>query len=253
MWQLDEIQTRFRDAVVRGDTEAIAHILVGGSSPQNRLAIHQRNYQTSLADALLVKFPATGWLIGTPVLLNAAQRYVWERPPNAPCIAEYGAGFPQFLATWPSCERLPYVREFAELEWYVGKAAIAVDKPPVSNEAFSAIEANALPDAVLSLQSGLHHIHASWPIDELMNLYLTETAPDHFDLAPGDVWIEVRGERGGFQLNRLAAAEFIFRKSVAGGRSIGDAAESALDVCANFDPGRALAALVTGGLVTGIR
>jgi hypothetical protein len=102
------------------------------------------------------------------------------------------------------------------------------------------------------LQPGLSYQHASWPVDELLKLYLTETAPHRFELMPTPVWIEVRGSRGEFQLDRLGAPEFIFRKSIAGGSPIGEAAEHALEFSAAFEPGRALAVLLAAGLVTGV-
>ena len=87
---------------------------------------------------------------------------------------------------------------------------------------FSAIDPDALPDTLLALQPGLHYLNASWPVDELMKLYLTETAPDRLEFAPAKVWIEVRGARGEFHFSRLDASEYIFRKSISEGHSIGD-------------------------------
>ena len=230
----------------------IAPFLFGGREPEKRLTIHQRNYETSLVDALLTKFPATGWLIGTPLLTEAARHFVHEHPPQAPCIAEYGGDFPDFLSKHPVSERSPYLKDFAELEWCVGQAAIAVDAPPISAGTFSNVTPEMLPDMRLTLQPGLRYMKASWPVDELMKLYLTETAPNQLELAPADVWIEVRGARGEFQLNRLDAGDFTFRKAASEGRSIGEAAELALDVDAAFDPGGALAALLAGGFVVQI-
>jgi hypothetical protein len=248
--RLAEIQSYFRKAVVDGDTTSVAHLLIGGCDAAKRLTVHQRNYQTSLIDSLLVKFPATGWLIGTPLLTEAAKHFARENPPQAPCIAEYGAAFPDFLVQCPETQRLPYLRKFAQLEWYVGQVSIAVDHAPVSGKEFSVIDASALLDTVLMLQSGLHYIEASWPVDELMKLYLTEKVPDYFELSPADAWIEVRGARGEFQLNRMDAASFTFRKSVLEGYSIGDAAECALDINPGFDPGQALGDLIAEGLIT---
>jgi hypothetical protein len=190
---LDEIQLHFRDAVIHGDVRLIAETLIGGQNPEKRLAIHQRNYQTSLVDALLMKFPATEWLIGTPLVTEAAKSFVRENPPGAPCIAEYGDTFPYFLGKYTAAYGLPYLQEFAQLEWYVGKAAIAVDQPPS--------------------KSGVHYLHASWPVDELLKLYLTDSAPDQFAITPVDVWIEVRGSRGEFELNRLDPAKMIEDKN----------------------------------------
>jgi hypothetical protein len=179
MRRLAEVQSDFRNAVVDGSTDRISQILVGGVHPEKRLAIHQRNYQASLTDSLLTRFPATHWLLGTRVISDAAKRFARECPPQAPCIAEYGSDFPDFLGRCVS--HLPYVRDFAQLEWFVGKAAIAVGE-----------------------ETGLHYLHSSWPVDELFTIYLTDNAPDEFRLSPVDVWLEIRGARGEFQLNRLS-------------------------------------------------
>lgn len=252
MSPLAEIQFRLRQAVVTGDTTGVVPVLVGGRDALKRLDIHRRHYETSLVTALLGKFPATVWLVGSPFVTEAARHFIREHPPLAPCIAEYGAEFPAFLSTRPAAERVPYLREFAELERCLGQVATAIDQRAASLGDFSKIDAAALPDAVLTLQGGLRYLHASWPVDDLMRLYLTEAAPSRFTLSPVDVWIEVRGARGGFQIGRLDASEFVFRRSVLDGRSIGDAAGCALDVDAAFDAGRAFATLVTDGLVTAI-
>ena len=101
------------------------------------------------------------------------------------------------------------------------------------------------------LQAGLRYLHASWPVDDLMKLYLTDTAHSEYRLAPADVWLEVRGSRGEFHLDRLDAAEFIFRQAVLERQSIGAAAERALDAGAGFDVGRAFTTLGRGGYVIG--
>ena len=253
---LTETQLLFRDAVIQGDKQHVdflASLLVGGHCPEKRLIVHQRNYRQSLVDALLIKFPATGWLLGARHLTEVATRFIREYPPQAPCIAEFGAGFPDFLSQCAAAVGAPYVREFAELEWYVGKAAIAVSGVPVTLQELSSIQAEVLPDTLLELQPGVHYLSASWPVDELMELYLNETIPERFELSPAEVNIEVRGARGEFHFSRLDPAEATFRQAISKGHSIGDAAESALDVNAGFDAGKGLVALVGAGLIQAIR
>jgi hypothetical protein len=253
---LAETQLGFSEAVVLGDSQhvgSLSSLLVGGRRPEKRLIVHQRNYRQSLVDAVLIKFPATGWLLGTQFLTEIATRFIRECPPQTPCIAEFGAGFPEFLSKCPAAARAPYVTDFAELEWCVGKVAIAVGGIPVTLEELSFIEAEALPDTLLELQPGLHYLSALWPVDELMELYLSETVPEHLEFSPAEVHIEVRGARGEFHFSRLDPAEAAFRKAISEGHSIGDAADSALEVNADFDPGRGLVALIDAGLIQAIR
>jgi hypothetical protein len=249
---LAEIQLRVRDAVVAGQTSALEPLLAADDRSRTRFDIHRRNYEASLISALLEKFPASAWLAGTSFLTQAAMRYVHQHPPEAPCIAEYGGSFPEFLSKCPGAERVPYLLSFAELEWCLGHVAIEVDEPGIPQEAFRAIAPELLPDQTLLLRPGVRYLAAEWPVDDLMKLYLAETAPEYLSFEPAAVWLEIRGARGEFSLTRLAFCEFLFRQSVREGNSIGAAAERALDGDPSFDPATALACLIASGLVTGI-
>jgi hypothetical protein len=250
---LADTQVRLRDALVEGDWSTIAPMLVGGRDPARRVAIHHRHYVKTLVAALLGKFPAVCWLMGSQFVTEAAEEFIRRHPPTAPCIAEYGRDFPDFLADRPSAERVPYLRWFAELEWQLGHIALAIDRPPLGINVFAAVATNAVPDLVLTLQPGLHYLVAPWPIDDLMKLFLTETAPERYDFEPAEARIEIRGARGEFRIGRLDAGTFAFRNAISRRECIGDAAERAFQADTTFDPGRSLAMLVDEHLVTAIK
>jgi hypothetical protein len=250
---LAELQTKMRHAVVEGDGTALAPILVGGGDPQKRLAIHHRHYEASLTRALTEKFPALNWLIGSPLLLEAARAFVRRHPPSAPCIAEYGAQFPAFLAAQPVAAAMPWIGFVGELEWHVGQAALAVDHPPIAAEHLQSIAAEQLPDVNLVLQPGLRYLAAPWPVDELFRLFLCDAAPDRYALAPEQVYLEIYGVRGAFDVLRLGAGVFSFRRALRCGHTIEAAAAQAAAAEPQFDVGAAVAALITGGLVIAVR
>jgi hypothetical protein len=250
--RLAETQADVRRAVVAGDPAAIVPMLVGGRDPARRVAIHQRNYETSLVNALLGKFPATAWLVGSGFLTQAAREFIRVHPPRAPCIAEYGEEFPGYLEARPHADRVPYMRALAELEWRVGHAAIAADRPVLRLDEVAGFDPETLCDAMLVIQDGVYFLAATWPVDELMKTYLAEQAPDQLQLAPGDFRFEIRGSRGAFQINRLDPGEFAFRKAIREGRTIGGSAELALEADPGFDTGRSLLQLITDGLAVTI-
>lgn len=249
---LADLQGSVRRAVVQGDAPELAPLLVGGRDARKRLAIHHRHYETSLVTTLLDRFPATVWLLGSMFVIEAARQHVRDRPPSKPCLAEYGDDFPAFLSARPGAADFPYLRAFADLEWHLGRLSLAVTRPALTPADLSALPPEALIDLRLTLQADVHYLHAGWAVDALMRLYLTDSAPDRFSLDAGDVWLELRGARGQLRMNRLDRASFAFRTALAAGGSLGDAAMSALDVDASFDPGRTLAGLVTDGLITAI-
>jgi Putative DNA-binding domain len=193
---LADIQAAVRDALVRGDRRSVAPMLSGGAHPEHRLAIHQRHYAASLTRALLDRFPATVWLVGSELVTDAATSFIREHPPSKPCIAEYGESFPQHLGAHSAAASVPYLSQFAELEWHLGRLALATDEL-----------ANA------------HYVHLDWSLDELIGVYLADSAPDTFALRHEDVWLEVRGLRGTLETHRLTMDEFLAR---AAGHPLGD-------------------------------
>jgi hypothetical protein len=182
---LADIQAGIRDALVDGNSTAVAPVLLGGNRPEQRLAIHQRHYVASLTRALVERFPATVWLVGSELVTHVANSFIREHPPSRPCVAEYGDGFPQYLG---ARQPLPYLAQFAELEWHLGRLALATEESP-----------------------NVQYLHLNWALDELMGVYLTDTAPDEYALRQEDVWLEIRGLRGALQMSRLDAGEFVHR------------------------------------------
>lgn len=250
--RLVEVQQRLRDALVTGDAWPMAKELSGGARALGRLRIHQRHYQASLVAALMTRYPATGWLAGTTWLEQAARDFVHRQPPTTPCIAEYGATFAGFLTGCAGAQRLPYLRAFAELDWHLGRSALAVERPALDPAAIAALGAESLNDARVSLQPGLYYAATDWPIDVLIQVHLQGSAPASFAMSEEAIWIEVRGARTAFRFARLAAGDFAFRAALQRGVPLGEAAAHALTIDPAFDPGRALIALVEERLLCGL-
>jgi hypothetical protein len=236
-------------AVISGEATPLDAVLRGGCMPRARLAIHQRHYAASLATALCEKYPACSWLAGSAPVIAAARAYARAHPPQQPCIADYGAGFPEFLGALPIGAEVPYLGAFAALEWLVGKASIAIDRQALDWGTLSRLGAAALLDARVTLQPGAHYRRFGWAVDELMSAYLGAAPPERFVLAQVDVAVEIRGARGAVSLTRLDTGTFAFRSALESGASVGAAAAAALDSDPAFDPGRALRDLANTGLV----
>jgi hypothetical protein len=252
MWSLADVQARVREVVTGSGPLAVVMPLVGGIEPAQRLEIHRRHYQSSLVTSLRERYPASAWLVGADVLTEAAHAFVRSNPPRRPCIAEYGEEFPTFLAQHGRLGALPYVQSFAELEWAVAQVSIAIDRPAVSWSQVAAMEPHALLASKVSLQPGIRYQRSEWPIDELMTMYLSESAPDTYALHSASRCLEVRGARGELRIDRLDAASFVFRQALLEGQPLGDAAETALDCDQAFDTGQALAALIAAEIVVDV-
>jgi hypothetical protein len=174
---LADVQATLASALVTGETDACADLVTGRGDALQRLAIHARHIHGSLTRAIVERFPATTWLVGSALITEAAAAFARRHPPTRPCMAEYGDTFPAFLGEWPGAAHLPYLAQFATIDWHLGRLAIATDDPPV----------------VLRLD---------WSLDELIAFFLSDRAPDSYALREETVWLEVRGARGELSLAR---------------------------------------------------
>jgi hypothetical protein len=251
--RLADVQAGVRRTVTgRAPDPAIVPLLVGGLRPERRLAIHARHYAASLTAAIANRFPACGWLIGAAALEEAAAAFVREQPPSRPCLAEYGEAFPQFLMRHPASEALVCLPSFAALEWAAGEVSIAISEPAATWHEVAALDPEALADARLGLQPGIRFVVSRWPVHELMQMYLRDTAPAEYVLREEPTFVQVSGARGALSLGPLDQATFAFRRALSQGFTVTHAAEVALDDDPQFDAGAALAALVAAGLVAAV-
>jgi hypothetical protein len=247
--QLVDLQRDIATAVIQRTIPEAAHLLTGGDNPTARFAIHSRHYAASLARSLVERFSATVWLAGSEFVTEAALRFVREHPPERPCIAEYGDAFPAYLASCTGT-RLPYVEQFAMVDWHLGLLALAVDVAPL--QTLADCDPTRLADARLTLQPGTEYLALDWSLDELIRFYLAGDAPNKYALRREPVWLELRGCRGELWLNRLTKGDYVFRQVVAGRAPLGRAAEIAIRSDGSFEPGRAVLDMVRAGLVTSV-
>jgi hypothetical protein len=245
--QLPDLQTEIAAAVVGGGVPACTGLLTGGDDPTRRLAIHSRHYAASLARSLVERFAATVWLAGSELLTQAAMGFVREHPPTRPCIAEYGEGFPSYLASCGGTV-LPYLGQFATVDWHLGRLAVAIDV--ASLQTLADCEPAHPAGVCLALQPGTEYVALDWSLDELFRFYLCNETPAQYVLRNEPCWLELRGSRGELWLNRLTKSDYVFRQAVAHGSTLGRAAQFATGADEGFDPGRATLAMLQAGLVT---
>lgn len=252
MLPLADTQAAIAKAMITGDARSAPTSLAGGPDPGSRFAIHLRHYQTSLRAALEDKFPATVWLLGASLFRAAASSYVREQPPRSPCIAEYASDFPQYIAGYGSAASLGYIEAFAQLEWLLGRASIAVEQPALSWLDLIAPGPDRLLGASFGLQAGVAYLRAEYAVDELLKLYLHDREPESFDLPAADTRMEISGSRGRFRIDRPAPAHFEFRFALQEGEVLSEAASRALTIDEQFDPGQALRELIAAGRITSV-
>jgi len=237
MSSLRELQAGFRAALLAGDERGVAPDVVDdGLSASARLAVYRHHVFTTLTAALEATYPVVCRLVDRRFFGWVADQYVRVRPPAGPCLFEYGADFPEFVAAFPACAHLPWLADVARLEWAMNAALHAPDALPLEPEALRALDPAALARLTLRLDPSVTLLASRWPVDAIWDANQAGVDPaPRVDLDAGGVWLEIRRRDGDVVRRALPRAVFAFRAALAEGRALEDAVEGALDADPAFD------------------
>jgi hypothetical protein len=251
MPNLLELQLQFRRAVLGGDTAALAPAIRGdGLDPAARLRIYRNHAFATLGAILEGAFPVVCRLVDKRFFAYAAHEYLREHPPHSRCLVEYGADFADFLAGFEPCKDLTYLADVARFEWALNTAATVRDASALKIEALAGIRPERAPLLNLALQPSVSYFASGWPIDAIWLANQQKEVPT-VDLASGSTIIEIRRAAEGFSWQRLDPGAFAFRRALAEGLALGEAAAiGAADPA--FDLAAALDRVFADGLVVGL-
>ena len=250
---LHELQAAFVRAMFGPDEPALLEAIAGdGLLPAARLQIYRHHVMTSLTDVLQATFPVICRLVHERFFRYAADAYIRQHPPEAPCLFEYGAHFPAFLATFPPCRHLEYLADVARLEWALNTAMHAEVCTHLDPAALGGLAPHEVGRLTLQFDSSVTLLDSPWPLDQIWRVHQTDEemhAP--VDLNAGGVSLEVRRWEDDAGFRRLDPAIYTFRTTLAAGHTLAMAAEAALATSQEFDCVEALHGLLTDGIIIG--
>jgi hypothetical protein len=231
---LRELQTGFRAALLDGDERVVtAAIGADGLGSSARLAVYRHHVFASLTAALESTYPVVARLVDPRFFRYAAHRYVHDHPPSSPCLFDYGAALPDFLAAFEPCRHLAYLPDVARLEWAMNAALHAPEAPAIAPEALRTT-------AVVALHPSVTLLTSAWPVDAIWRSNQPGVVDDAVDLRAGTVRLQVWRAGDEVVFRGLSPAAFAFRAGLARTGRLEHAAEAALGA----DPAADLVTLV---------
>jgi len=255
MTALHDLQRAMGHAVLGLDElPNIEAILSDGLDPSARLGIYRHHYLISLTEALTAIYPVVCRLVDERFFAYAAHGFIAQTPPREPCLFEYGAAFPDFLAELPSAASLVYLPDVARLEWAINASLHAPAEAPIGRAGFAEVSMADYPKLVFRLQPSLRLLSSDWPVDRIWQANRPENEiVGRVDLDEGNCRLEIRQQDDSVVFRRLDAGEFNFRKALAEGGSLESAAAAVLASEPSFDLVSALGRLISEGLIAGFR
>lgn len=250
---LHELQSAFLRAMFGPDEPQLLETIVGdGLPPAARLQIYRHHVLTSLTDVLQTTFPVVCHLVDERFFRYAADAYIRQHPPTAPCLFEYGAHFPAFLATFPPCRHLEYLADVAQLEWALHVAWHTELHVPLDPAQLIGLVPHDVAQLRFQFNPAVTLLESPWPIDQIWRVHQADNElHTSIDLNAGGVSLEIRRWEDDVGFRRLDPAVYTFRSTLAAGQALARAAETALAVSQEFDCVTALHELLTDGVIIG--
>lgn len=221
-----------------------------GADPLRRFNVYRNNVVVSLIDALATTFPVTRELVGDDFFRAMARIHVAQSPPQSRLLAEYGAGFPDFIAGFEPAQSLPYLADVARLEHLRVVAYHAADAVALGAGAFRPLLAT--PECLLELRFALHPacrwLASAHPVFSIWAAHQGVLALPDVDLAKAESVLVVRPEFE-VRVSALPPGSVTFLDALSGGATLAEAAVLAADASAAFDLPHQLAGLIEQGLV----
>jgi hypothetical protein len=249
---LRDVQTMMLAAVLGNSPEpAGGTILDDGLTAHGRLEIYRHHVFATLTDVLKATFPIVCRLVDERFFGYAADRYIRALPPTGPCLFEYGASFPDFLATFSPCAELPYLPDVARLEWAMNMAEHAPDVRALDVGVLSQLDPADAARSRFACDPSLTLLQSAWPIDDIWRANQDAVVP-RVSLHAGGRRLEVRRRGEDVVCRRLEPAPWIFRSALVRGRTLEEAATVALALDPDFDLAAAVQALLAESLLTDV-
>jgi len=225
MSELARFQAAFAEALV-GDDAPLAPWL--GAGPAPGLSVYRNTVAKGCADAVAAQFPTLIAVVGEAWLRDAAVLFARAHPPARPSLADYGAGFPDWLADFPPAAEMPWLAGLARIDWARGEALFAPDLQPLGPEAFAGLA----PGAYAELSAEPHPASRRlWFADGTPGLWRAlqaKASPAQIELAAEPQGLLIARPDLEVRSRLLAPGGFAFLEACAAGLSLAAAGETAL-------------------------
>lgn len=227
--------------------------LVGpdGQPSARRFAVYRNNVILGLANGLGEAFPVVKRLVGEAFFRAMAAEFAAACPPAGPLMFAYGAGFAEFVETFPPAAGLPYLGDVARLERAWTEAYHAAEEAPIGPEALQALGPTELGSVRLRLHGSVRLITSDFPVVAIWQANVAQAEPGPIDLAQGGETALIARPGAEVELRRLPSGAAAFLLALQAGQGLALAAETALAADPGFDVAGGVGELFALGLVTG--
>ncbi len=237
-------------AALLDPTLAVPPGLVGpdGVPSAKRFAVYRNNVVVGLTEALQANFPAVNRIVGEEFFRVMARDYVVSEPPASSILLDYGAGFADFIARFEPAVTLPYLPDVARIERAWTEAYNAREAEPLRPETLAGIASDQAGDMRFTVHPSLRIVHSHFPALTIWRMNVDDGVSAPVDLEAGGEDALIMRPAAEVEVRSMPPGGADFIAALVNGKSLAEAAKSAMNASALFDLSANLAALIGAGV-----
>lgn len=223
-----------------------------GKAAEKRYNVYRNNVTVSLIDAVADIFPAVQKITGQDYFRAMAREYVRARPPSSPLLFLYGQDFAEFIENFEPAKTMPYLADVARVERGWLTAYHAADIKPLDADKLGQIDPNRLADIRFKAHPATFVLQSHFPVHDifLMNKDFMPVAP--IDLQNAQSIMLTRPQADTRLIDLQPADATFINAIISEQKTLGEAAELAMQTNAEFNLNQAISMLLGSGATQAI-
>lgn len=241
-------------AAIEGDDAALTPWLANPQAGGPGLAVYRNTIAKARADALAALYATVARLVGDAWFRDAALIHARANPPDHPVMDDYGAGFADWLETFPPAFGLPFLAPVARIDRAWSEAHRAPEASVMVAAEFATRSSAELSGLRARLHPSLRVFWFDWTVPSVWLANRPDTDPDTpvlWDERPEGLLL-VR-PAGSVQHHRLSHPQWRFLDLCRQGMPLGQAAAGLRLDHPTLDLSRLFAELIGMGVFAGLQ
>jgi len=246
--ELSSYAARFASALL--DPERTTPAIVSGPAGKGavrRYNVYRNNVTVSLINALAAVYPAVQRITGVDFFRAMARFHVRATPPTSPLLFEYGHDFPAFIETYEYAQGMPWLADVARIERAWLDAYHAADAAPLSADALASVAPERLAGAVFAAHPAARVLRSPYAAVTIFAANRSEGTVEPIDACTGEDALITRPDTE-VTVRHLPEGGAVFLTRLLAGRTLGEAAASALEAAPSFDIAAGIAGMIEAGV-----
>ena len=250
MHELLKLQKSFYRNIFNKDDDLS---FISSNFPQERFDVYRQTVFENMINALRITYPGVWKLLGEICANSVANSYckTAKNLPKTGCLDDFGGNFPEFLSTLKQLSKLPYLKDYANYEWFKHLSYMAEDSKSISPSDLINISEDEMDYVKFHFCPSVHIFQSKYPLFDIHEI-VEDTSAKAITLKSEAAYGVIGRKKNEIHTYWTAEDVWLFIKKLFEGATLLKSTEYVQRINHNFDLSSAVSFVLQAELVDNI-